>query len=131
MTKRTVTRTYRLQYMNVCVFLRPLLLSRTIWILTSECYLVFWRLRSLETIFSFPLIGNIVRYYRFPPHTHGRKYRFLIALLRENHVFYFEYGCTDFDIEGLMDRRRTPFNKNEVCLFSSLNGKYYYLLKAK
>jgi len=131
MTKRTVTRTYRLQYMNVRIFLKPLLLNRTVWILTSEFYLIFWRLCSLETIFPFPLIVNIVTHYSFPPHTHGRKYCFSVAVFRENRIFYFECGCTDFDTEGLMDRRRTPFNKNEVYLFSSLHGKDYYLLEDK
>jgi len=131
MTKCTVTRTYRLRYMRVCVFLRPLIWSWTIWILTPEFYLVFWRLCSLKQFFSFLLIVNIVTHHSFPPHTHGRKYRFSIALLRGNRVFYFECGCTGFETERLMDRRRTLFNKNEVCFFSSLHGKDYNLLEAK
>lgn len=131
MTKRTVTRTYRLKYMNDRVFIWPLMSSRTIWMIISEFYFVLWGICSLETIYSFPLIGNIVTHYSFPPHTHGRNYRFSIALLRENRIFYFECGYTDFDPEGLMDRRRTHFNKKAVCLFGSNHGKDYYLLEAK
>ena len=86
---------------------------------------------QFRNIFYFPFIGNIVTHYSFPPHIRGRKYRFSIALLRENRVFCFECGCTGFETEGLMDRIRTHFIKNEVCLFSSLHGKDYYLFETK